>query len=83
MAVSLEVPTNGEVYFAAITVVVSITLQDWIKNNYNKADGLIKKFIALTWSVIGVILLSIGLFFIYDIVIVLSIIGMNLIKALF
>lgn len=83
MPISLEFPTNGEVYFTAITIVVSIILQDWIKDNCNKADGLIKKFTALTWSVISVILLSTGLFFAYNIVITLSTLFINLVKNLF
>lgn len=83
MPVPLEIPTNGEVYFTAITIVVSIILQDWIKGNFNKADSLIKKFNALTWSVISVILLSFLLFFIYDLVIVLSTLFINLVKNFF
>jgi hypothetical protein len=83
VVVPLEFPTNGETYFTAITIVVSIILQDWIKDKCNKADGLLKKFSALTWSVISVIVLSIGLFFIYDLVIVLSTSVINMIKHIF
>jgi len=71
VVIPLEFPTNGETYFAAITIVVSIIVQDRIRDNCNKADGFIKKLIALTWSVLSVVLLSIGLLFIYNILIIL------------
>lgn len=83
MAVPLEFPTNGETYFTAITIVVSIIFQDRIRDNYNKADGFIKKLIALTWSVLSVVLLSTGLLFIYNTIIILVTSGVNLVKYLF